>query len=103
MTVSNSKGAYQDCHDLFERAKHSKHGLIIHQPTFGLARLLQTRLHKARTLLREESRMIFEPGDPGYDISPYDDLIVRQPTEEGDRWLIKIEKRQYEVEEIAAE
>lgn len=104
MTLIASKTAYEDCYDILDRALASPAGIRTSCMGKGPAHHLNGRLQFARMLSRRESRDIHEPGQPGYDTSAYDTLIIRQPREEDGVWWIYIEPRKVtgEIEELAA-
>ena len=93
MTLSNSKAAYSDCYELFDRALATTKGIRTSAATKGKARHIYTRLQSARTILRRESMDIYQQGDPTYGTSPYDSLIVRAPILQDGEWWVYIEPR----------
>lgn len=104
MTVSTSKAAYEDCYDIFDRALASANGIRVEANDKGSAHHLCTRLNYSRILSRKESREIHEFGTPGFGISAYDNLVIRQPKFEDDRWWVYIEPRRVSgrIEELRA-
>lgn len=104
MPASNSKGAYSDCFELFDRALE-KGRIRVGYPTKGEAHQLLSRLQYCRVLDREESQRIYEADHPQWGTSAYDSLIVRIPREEEGKWWVYIEPRIItgQIEELAAE
>lgn len=102
MPLSTSKAAYEDCFGLFNRALTSTVGIRAKCADRGEAFQLRMRLHYARGLHRDETRQVYEPDDPLYGISPFDNLIVREPQEINGEWWVYIEQRHatVEVEEL---
>lgn len=93
MTVSTSRASYEDCYDILDRALASPIGIRISAEGKGPAHHLCTRLNYARTLSRQEAREINDIGAPGYGVSAYDTLLIRQPRVEDGVWWIYIEPR----------
>jgi len=105
MPSSNSRTAYEDCFDLWNRALDSPRGIQVLISDFGAARHLRTRLHYARSLDRAQSREVYEVEDPQYGTSPFDPLVVRFREHDGRCW-VRIEHRTVnlaDVQEIVAE
>ena len=104
MTFSTSIKSYADCFDLLDQALASNLGIRNRCDGPGDANQLRGRLHYARNLHRKESREIYEPDDPNYDISVYDPLVVKIREADG-AWWVYIEHRRVagEVQELAAE
>lgn len=111
MTSSNSRGAYADCFELFDRALDSPKGIRVAIGTgpdaVGPATHLRQRLNKARVLDRDAMRRIYEHTDPKHGVSPYDTLVVRILSSTEDdlvKWWIYIVHRKVtqEVEELGA-
>ena len=93
MTVPVSIAAYDREEELFDKALKSPHGVRAHVASYGDGVQLRTRLNYLRKLLRERSMEQYPPDSPDYNISGYDTLVVREPTQEGDKWWVKIESR----------
>lgn len=104
MTTSNSRSAYVDCFDLYDRALASSFGIRVPFPARGPAQQMYVRMHSARLLSRREAEEVYAEDDPAYGISPYDILIVRQPRLDQGKWWLYVEPRlvQGEIEELGA-
>ena len=116
MALSDQLAAYEDCFNLYERAKTNifaakfenpdvttlpECGARALFPTEKDATLFRMRLHQARSLARRESMRLYERTDPLYGKSEFDDLICRvhegaTPTE----WWVYIEPHGQEVQAI---
>lgn len=76
MTLPTSREAYADYYALWDRALVDPHGIRIRVRDYDTAIFHRHRLHKARSISKAESRQLYEPGDPKFDVSPYDRLMV---------------------------
>lgn len=95
MALPNVIGAYDTELKLFDQALDEEGGIrIFFDERHGDAMDAQLRLHKARSLVRDESRRIYEKTDPKWDTSPYDKLIVKTPRQDPDgKWWLYIQRR----------
>lgn len=92
MSLSTQLPAYTDCEELFDRAIADEKGIRVCYQTENQAKLAQMRLHQFRKLLREQSKRLFDKGDPRWGMSEYDKLVVRSPQVDTDgEWWIYIE------------
>ncbi len=92
VTASNSRAAYNDCFELFDRALE-RGRLRVGYASKGEAHQLYNRLQYSRVLDREENSRIYETDAPEHGTSAYDPLIVRAPREEHGKWWVYIEPR----------
>lgn len=83
MSLPTSRFAYLDCIEYFDRASEDPQGIRIRQLSHDAAVHLRSRLHQARKLLREDSRTIYELGDPKHGVSAYDTIVCRIRNHEG--------------------
>lgn len=95
MSISTAKSAYRDCFEIFDQALEADRGIRIGNDDKGAAMQLVTRLQYARTLDRRDSREMYNQGDPGYNTSVYDSLVIRRPRLEDDMWWVYIERRAF--------
>ena len=88
MSLPNRIGAYNDCFEVFDRARES--GARVQFAEYAEAKLFTLRLQQARALQREEHKRIYPRDNPKWGYSEYDHLIVRHPvegSEEGTWWV----------------
>lgn len=88
MSLPDRIAAYDDCLAAFDRAKES--GARVCFASEGEAKHFVSRLHRARSLLREENQRLFTRDDIRWGKTDYDKLIVRAPApavEEGFWWV----------------
>jgi hypothetical protein len=72
MSLPTSREAYFHYYELWDRAMSDPTGIRIRVESFESAFYHRVRLHKARAIHKAESREIHEPGDPRWNVSPYD-------------------------------
>jgi len=77
MSLSKSRHAYLDCQEVFDRALEDPKGVRVRMKDMDSAMVFRTRAHYFRKLLRDESRQVYEEGEPQYGVSPYDRLVLR--------------------------
>lgn len=98
-----SRLAYDDCYELFDKALETDKGIRVRMRDEGEAWDYRLRLYCARTVDRKDNRIERKKDDPLYSRSVYDPLVVRVRTEKGETWLY-IEKRNtrdLEIQDIA--
>jgi hypothetical protein len=100
MTISNSRGSYKDCFDVYNAALEDPEGVRIKVKDYSQAVFFRMRMHKARSIVREESKDIYSPGDPGYSVTVYDPLVVRIRAADGDAWYVYVEQQGLNLGEI---
>lgn len=93
MSISAARSAYRDCFEILDQALEAERGIRIGNDDNGAAMQLLTRLQYARTIDRRDSREIHDEGDPRYNTSVYDALVIRRPRFEDDMWWVYIERR----------
>ena len=93
MVAATSRFAYLDCFDLLERAMDDEVGVRVKFNSAEEAINYRMRIHKARSIDREENKSIKKPEDPLYGRSEYDKLVCRiEHYSEGHSFLY-VEKR----------
>lgn len=92
MVTPTSRMAYTDCFDLLDRALDDDKGTRVKIGDKGDAWHMRLRLNAARTVERDESKRVYQKGDPGYGVTPWDVLVVKIKEIEKD-WWVYIEKR----------
>lgn len=100
MTVATSRGSYEDCFDLMDQALDTRQGIRVRFPTNGSAMYFRMRLHKARTLDRDDNLVAYSKGDPLYGRSIYDP-VVATIEKAGEHWWLYLKK--YTVEGMHVE
>jgi hypothetical protein len=96
MPSPTNRLSYQDIYDVYDQALTDPKGIRLAFPNREAARNYQMRMHKARSLDREENAIAYPKGDPMHGQSPYDVLQVRireQNDGEGDEVFLYIEPR----------
>lgn len=100
MSLPNQVAAFTDCYDLYERALHDSLGARAKLPSYKDATLYQLRLHHARSLLRLESRRIYDSADIRYNKSEFDCLKATVRMDPSGAWWVYITRHGQEVETI---
>ena len=90
MTLPLSRAAYADYYRIWDAAIADGSGIRLRVESYDSAIHHRMWLHKARAIHKEESRELYEPGDPRYGVSPYDHYMVtiRPAPGEADFYLI---------------
>lgn len=97
MSISQSRAAYVDCYEYFDRALEEDVGIRLRVPDVDKATFLRMRLHTARVIRRRDNAEIYKPGDPMYNASPYDQITVKIANDDGKFYVI-LEKVQFIVD-----
>lgn len=102
MPPSKSLISYADVQEALDRALASERGVIAKFMTRGAAVQFRHRCYSLRKILREKSAEVYQPGDPMYGRTPYDELIIQTPESFLDKWSLKIIRggQGMEVEEL---
>lgn len=106
MSVSNDRGAYADCFELFDQALASERGVQRIFSSQSEARMFQGRACRARQLDRGLNRKLYfdQPEHPLYNRSEYAAITVRVAYDNNRSvWLCRFERvdiNNMEVEEI---
>lgn len=90
MPMSESRLAYPDCETFFTSALESNRGIRLPFPTYGAARMFQTRLHNYRKLCRLDNARIYrDPAEPLHGRSEYDPIRIKiiGPDANGEYWV----------------
>lgn len=105
MTTTNSRLAYVDCYDVFDRALSQEKGIRIKFSNADDAWRFRFRLNTARRVDRQDNRMTYEEDHPMHGRSAYDVLTVRIRQEKGFFYvrLEKIDAIKYNVEGLEGE
>lgn len=100
MSISLSRGAYQDCRDLFERAEEDPKGCRIYIGDQGQARHFVMRMHMCRNIDRKDNGEKYELGHHMYMASAWDRLkCSMKPDADGAYWVY-VEKIELNVGNI---
>lgn len=106
MSLPTSRAAYEQYYEIWDRALADPAGIRLRVPDYDTAIFHRTRLHFSRTIQKNESRDLYEPGDPNYNISPYDryQCLIR-PTPDREAFHLLIVPRTFgiigEIESLA--
>jgi hypothetical protein len=68
---------YSDCRTILERALASANGLRVSFDTWSEACRFRLRCNKARVEDRKASKAMFKPGEPKWNKSQFDCLVLR--------------------------
>lgn len=77
MSLPTSRHSYLDCLSYFDQALEDPKGIRLRQDSIDAATHLRMRLHQLRKLLREDSKSVYESGDPQYGVTAYDNVVCR--------------------------
>jgi hypothetical protein len=77
MSISNSRLAYADCQEVFDIALEDPKGIRIPFDDFGACHAFRARLHKFRTIDREDNAKTFPREHPLHWRSNYDPVRAR--------------------------
>lgn len=81
MSLPKSSQAYHDCADLYDRALRSivsgSLGVRLPMANFADANYMRMRMNQARVINRRDNSEIFSPGEPLYQASVWDALVLR--------------------------
>lgn len=101
MSISQNINSYSDCEEAFNAAIGQAKGVRIHRESKGHATRFMQRLNTYRTLLRKQSKEIYENGDARYNASIYDPFIVRRDSEDESAVVIEpFQKKDLRIEVI---
>lgn len=100
MSISNSRLAYQDCRDLFERAMADPRGarLLIGKQNF--ARFFVLRMHKCRTIERADNAKVYPIGDPMHGASDWDQIKCSIKEDSDGHWWVYAEKVELDLNRV---
>lgn len=100
MALPITRQAYTDCETIFERADATAHGIRIRCPQgYGQANLLRMRMHKCRSIIREDNSRTYELGHPMHGCSVYDPFTVRIREDHG-QWFMYVERTEMPSEDL---
>lgn len=100
MSLSNSRLAYQDCYELFDKALDEPRGIRVEVASIGAASYLRLRLHHARQINRAENRATYpDPAEPLHARSIYDIFVVRIDEDNASAWVY-LDKQKVEIGRI---
>lgn len=107
MSLTDQRAAYDDCYRLYQAAVDSPRGAGVRTtfPTKNQATFFQTRMNKARAIMRRDNRRAYPTTHPLYDTSEFDYLqvLIREDTE-GTWWIyVKPHAVAFDVIETLAE
>jgi hypothetical protein len=100
MATSTSRLSYQDCYDILDKALENQKGIMFKVSDFGAGNHLRVRLHSARTIDREDNRVVYPPDHKLHGRSVYDPLVIRLRQLTKDEWTMYIERFNIEALDI---
>lgn len=81
MSLPKSSQAYHDCHDIYDKAiasiDNGGNGVRLKMADYGDANYMRMRMNQARVINRRDNSEVFNPGDPLYQASVWDALVLR--------------------------
>ena len=90
MTAAVSRLAFNDCFDIFDQAIADPTGIRVAFSSEGAAIHFRMRLHRARTIDRQDNAKLHPSDHPMHGRSPYDQIIIKiRKVEEG--WFVYLE------------
>jgi hypothetical protein len=92
MPNPTSLRAYDDCLEAMNAALEDARGIRFPVEDLDMAHVIQARMHKARSLVRDRNVKIQRPEDPDYGQTDYDGLMVRI-RRDGDQIYVYVEQR----------
>lgn len=92
MSISESRLAYQDCQDLFEKAMDDPKGVRVFIGTKEMARFFVMRMHKCRQINRRDNKDIYPEGEPMHGASAWDKIKCSMKEDEEGQWWVYAEK-----------
>jgi hypothetical protein len=89
MPLPKSTAAFADCEERFAQALDSVRGKAFTLPDPGSARRFSQRMNTLRSIIRKNSKEVYDPGHPSYGTSIYDHLKVSIDPENPCRILVQ--------------
>lgn len=91
MALTNTIGAYPDCHEFFEAIVEDPQGGRIWKGTEKAAEKFRHRCHQFRRLHRRQNERIYPAGDKMHGQSEYDTLVLRLKEDTNGEWWVYAE------------
>lgn len=99
MGMPEHAAAFADCARILDGALRSnKTGVRVTLGSVNEARQLRNRLYAARRRARDDSMKMFSPGEPGYNTSPWDGLMISMSNNTID--VVKLSETALNIQEI---
>jgi hypothetical protein len=83
MPTPTSLFAYDDCYEIMNQALEDEEGARVELKSHDEANNFRMRLNAARTVMRENNREVYPPGDQMHGRSVFDGLVFRIKRVEG--------------------
>lgn len=93
MSLPTSRNAYLDCQEYLDRAMSETKGARVKVTSYDVGIRLRMRMHQLRAVLRKDTQLIYEPGDPQFDVTPYDALTI-SVTQIKNQWYVVMKKNE---------
>jgi hypothetical protein len=90
LALSRQPSAYNDCYEIWAAALTEPGGVRTNiGPNYAQAEYLRARMHQARSLLRDQTKAAYKPGDPAYNTSEFDayKLTIKIDADDDTHWL----------------
>lgn len=105
MAMSDSRLAFKDCYELYEKALDDPKGIKVKFPTHDDAWHFRHRLHHARILDRRDNKRVFDEDHPMHGLSEYDKITIRVTRTDDGAWLrmTRIDAKLYKIVSLTEE
>src|SRR5882757_9971144 len=91
MSLPTRLAAYADCIDLFARAANTSGGSRALLGTRAAAYKYSMRMHMTRSLIRDESALLYEKPDPRHGKCEYDGFAVSLKEDTAGNWWVYVQ------------
>lgn len=101
MSLIQSRQAYSDCREVFDKAIEDSEGVRVPMSTYNDAIYFRMRMHQARAIDRRDNKELYrdQPDHQLYNASQYDRLVVRVKNVD-DRWYVYVEHGGVDVDTV---
>lgn len=89
--MSKSLLSYADIRGVMDQALASEKGVRVRCDSLGQAYNLRQRFYSYRLMDRKENAKIYQPGDPLYNTSAYDKIIVLPEGDSAGNYWLRLE------------
>lgn len=97
MPAPTTRLAYTAIYDIFAKALEDPKGIRMQLPDYNTAVHMRMRMHKARSIDREDSLKLYSPEDRRHGVSVYDGLQLRIRTDTDNETWLYIEPRTADI------
>jgi hypothetical protein len=100
MSLPTSLQSYPDCYDFFDKIADDPRGGRVCLGAEGDANYFRMRCNQFRQLAREESRKVYEEGNPKHGTTEYDRFRLQVKEDTNGKWWVYAIRMQLNSEEI---